>query len=280
MRPRKWPTSSPLPGVGEGRVAAILVDQIVCRYDAIPALDGVSLTVARGEMCGIIGPNGSGKTTLLRAIHGILSPERGTVLLEGRPVAEMSPRQVAALAGAVPQRAGRGFGFTVYEIVSMGRAPHLSPLAAETPADVETVHKSMAQTGVQHLARRPVDSLSGGEFQRVLIARALAQDPRVLLLDEPTAHLDLRYQMEIMDLLSALRRSGLALVAAVHDVNLASLFCDRLVLLSAGRVAALGTPEEVLQAPTLETVYGIPVTVTTDPATGRPHVIASGAGRH
>ncbi len=259
---------------------AIVVDQVVCRYDAIPALDGVSLTVPRGQMCGIIGPNGSGKTTLLRAIHGILSPERGTVFLEGRPVAEMSPRQVAALAGTVPQRAGKGFGFTVHEIVSMGRAPHVPPLAAETQADVETVWKAMAQTGIQHLARRSVDSLSGGEFQRVLIARALAQDPRVLLLDEPTAHLDLRYQMEIMDLLLALRRSGLALVAAVHDVNLASVFCDRLVLLRAGRVAALGTPGEVLQAPILETVYGIPVTVTADPATGRPHVIASAAGRH
>lgn len=290
MRPREGPTSSPLPGAGEGRVrgeaahsamaqAAIVVDQVVCRYGAIPALDGVSLTVSPGEMCGIIGPNGSGKTTLLRAMDAVVSPERGTVLLEGRPVAKMSRREVAALAGVVPQRTGSGFGFTAHEIVSMGRAPHLAPLAAETSKDLEIVRAAMAQTGILHLAHRPVDTLSGGEFQRVLIARALAQGPRVLLLDEPTAHLDLRYQIEIMELLSALRQGGIALVAAVHDVNLASAFCDPLVLLSGGRVAALGTPDQVLQAPILEAAYGIPVTVVPHPVSGRPHVLASGAAR-
>ena len=257
--------------------AVIVVDGVVCRYGAIPALDGVSLSVSAKEMCGVIGPNGSGKTTLLRAIDGLLTPERGTVFLEGRAVETMSPRKIAAVVGVVPQRAGTAFGFTAREMVSMGRSPHLTPLSTETERDHAVVHDAMAQTGMAHLADRPIDSLSGGEFQRVLIARALAQEPRVLLLDEPTAHLDLRYQREIMDLLSALSRSGLALVAALHDVNLAAEYCDRLVLLSEGRIAAMGTPVQVLEESTLERVFGIPMKVATQPVSGRPYVFTATA---
>lgn len=258
-----------------GKPAIIIVDRITCRYGAIPALDDVSLSVSAGEMCGVIGPNGSGKTSLLRAMDGLLSPERGRVLLEGRAIESMSSRQVAAMIGVVPQRAGAAFGFTTQELVSMGRSPHLAPLMSETERDDQVVRSALERTGIVHLAGRPVDSLSGGEFQRVLIARALAQEPRVLLLDEPTAHLDLRYQLEIMDLLAALCRSGLALVAALHDVNLAAEFCDRLVLLSAGRIEAMGTPREVLEASTLERVYGIPVRVANHPLSGRPFVFTA-----
>jgi iron complex transport system ATP-binding protein len=257
--------------------AVIVVDGLVCRYAAIPALDGVSLSVSAREMCGVIGPNGSGKTTLLRAIDGLISPERGVVLLEGRAVGMMSSRQIAALIGVVPQRAGTGFGFTVREMVAMGRSPHLAPLSMETGRDALIVGDAMGRTGMLHLADRPIDSLSGGEFQRVLIARALAQEPRVLLLDEPTAHLDLRYQREIMGLLSTLCRSGLALIAALHDVNLAAEYCDRLVLLSGGRIAAMGTPAEVLEELTLEQVFEIPVRVGTQPGSGRPYVFAAKA---
>ena len=159
----------------------------------------------------------------------------------------------------------------------MGRSPHLAPLSMETGRDSLIVGDAMARTGILHLADRPIDSLSGGEFQRVLIARALAQEPRVLLLDEPTAHLDLRYQREIMGLLFALCRSGLALVAALHDVNLAAEYCDRLVLLSGGRIAAMGTPAQVLEEPTLEKVFEIPVRVATQPGSGRPYVFAAKA---
>ena len=257
--------------------ALIVVDGLVCRYAAIPALDGVSLSVSAREMCGVIGPNGSGKTTLLRAIDGLISPERGVVLLEGRAVGMMSSRQIAALIGVVPQRAGTGFGFTAREMVVMGRAPHLAPLSMETGRDALIVDDAMARTGILHLADRPIDSLSGGEFQRVLIARALAQESRVLLLDEPTAHLDLRYQREIMGLLSTFCRSGLALIAALHDVNLAAEYCDRLVLLSGGRIAAMGTPAQVLEEPTLEQVFEIPVRVGTQPGSGRPYVFAAKA---
>jgi len=257
--------------------AVIIVDGAACRYGAIRALENVSLSVSTNEMCGVIGPNGSGKTTLLRAMDGLLSPERGSVVLAGRPVGAMSSRQVAAMVGVVPQRTGAGFGFTTQEMVMMGRSPHLAPLTSETARDHEIVHNAMERTGIALLAGRPIDSLSGGEFQRVLIARALAQEPRVLLLDEPTAHLDLRYQAEIMDLLSGLCRSGLAMVAVLHDVNLAAGYCDRLVLLSRGQIAALGTPAQVLEASTLERVYGIPVTVAKHPSSGRPYVFTAAA---
>lgn len=257
--------------------AVVVVDGLVCAYAAIPALDGISLSVSAREMCGIIGPNGSGKTTLLRAIDGLLAPERGAVLLEGRAVGTMSSRQIAAMIGVVPQRAGTGFGFNAREMVSMGRSPHLSPLSAETERDEVIIDDAMVRTGTVQLADRPIDSLSGGEFQRVLIARALAQEPRVLLLDEPTAHLDLRFQREVMDLLSALCGSGLTLVAALHDVNLAAEYCDRLVLLSEGRIAAMGTPVQVLEDRTLERVFGIPMKVATQPASGRPYVFTGKA---
>lgn len=257
--------------------AVIVVDGLVCRYGAIPALDGVSLSVSPQEMCGVIGPNGSGKTTLLRAIDGLLSPVRGTVLLEGRAVGKMSSRQVAAVIGVVPQRAGAGFGFTAREMVAMGRSPHLPALSTETDRDQTIIDDAMARTGVVQLADRPIDSLSGGEFQRVLIARALAQEPRVLLLDEPTAHLDLRYQREIMDLLSTLCGSGLTMVAALHDVNLAAEYCDRLVLLSGGQIAAMGAPVQVLEERTLERVFGIPLRVATQPVSGRPYIFSAKA---
>lgn len=253
----------------------IVVDGLSCRYGSIPALDDVSLQVSAHEMCGVIGPNGSGKTTLLRAMDGLLSPERGSVLLEGRAIGGMSSRQVAGVVGVVPQRARASFGFTTHEMVSMGRSPHLAPLTSETERDHEIVYKAMDRMGIAHLAGRSIDSLSGGEFQRVLIARALAQEPRVLLLDEPTAHLDLRYQLEIMNFLSELCRSGLALMAALHDVNLAAEYCDRLVLLSEGRIAAMGTPDEVLDESTLERVYGVPVKVAKHPSSHRPFVFTT-----
>lgn len=253
----------------------INVDGVDCSYGSVPALAEVSLTVSVHEMCGVIGPNGSGKTTLLRAMDGLLSPNRGSVTLEGREIGTIPSRSVAAMVGIVPQRSGSGFGFTTHEMVSMGRSPHLTPLASDTGRDQEIVSTAMERTGITHLAFRPVDSLSGGEFQRVLIARALAQEPRVLLLDEPTAHLDLRYQVEIMDLLLTLCRSGLALVAALHDVNLAAEYCDRLVLLSSGRIVAMGTPQEVLETSTIERVYGIPVRVAKRLSSGRPYVLTT-----
>lgn len=260
---------------------AVVVNGVVCRYDAVEALSGVVVDVLAGEFLGLVGPNGSGKTTLLRAMNGLLAPSSGTVLLEGRNLAALSPRQIAAAVGTVPQRAGPGFGFAVREIVMMGRFPHLPRLVNETPADLAAVHQAMEQTRIAYLADRSVDRLSGGEFQRVLLARALAQQPRVLLLDEPTAHLDVRFQLEMMDLLDGLRGDRLTIVAALHDLNLASLYCDRLVLLHQGKISAIGSPHQVLTPEHLSRVYGADVIVQPHPIRGRPHVITVGpAGRN
>lgn len=256
--------------------STVVVDSVVCRYDAVPALDGVTVDIAAGEFAGIVGPNGSGKTTLLRTMNALVAPARGTVLLEGRELSTMSPQQVASVVASVPQRAGSGFGFTVRDIVLMGRTPHLPPLAGETARDLAVARQAMERTGTWPLADRPVDTLSGGEFQRVLVARALAQEPRVLLLDEPTAHLDIRFQLEIMDLLSGLRGGEFTVVAALHDLNLAAAYCDRLVLLDRGRIAAMGTPGEVLTPSRLAQIYGAVVIVQQHPTTGRPHVIVTG----
>lgn len=256
--------------------AAVVVQGIACRYDSIPALDGVSLQIAKGEFAGVVGPNGSGKTTLLRVIHSLIAPERGMVWLRGTDVAGLTPRQVASVVATVPQQPQHGFGFSVQDIVMMGRFPHIPLFATESKADIEVVREAMERTRTWHLRARPVDELSGGERQRVLLARALAQAPEVLLLDEPTAHLDIRYQLEMMELIAGLNTEGLTVIAALHDLNLASMFCRLLVLLHEGGIAAVGTPGEVLTPERLRSVYGAEVEVRTHPVTGRPLVTVLG----
>lgn len=256
--------------------AAVVVQGIACRYDSIPALDGVSLQIPQGEFAGVVGPNGSGKTTLLRAIHALVSPERGTVLLRGADAAGLTARQVASMVAMVAQQPHHGFGFSVQDIVMMGRYPHLPLFAAESEADVAVVRDAMERTRTWHLRSRPVDGLSGGERQRVLLARALAQAPEVLLLDEPTAHLDIRYQLDMMELIAGLNARGLTVIAALHDLNLASMFCRVMVLLHEGHVAGMGAPAEVLTPARLRDVYGAEVEVRTHPVTGRPLVTVLG----
>lgn len=255
--------------------AGVILDvhDVTCAYDAIPALDGVTVDVHAGVMLGVVGPNGSGKTTLLRVLDGLLRPTHGAARLDGGDLLTVSRKAVAKTIGVVPQASSPAGGFTALEIVAMGRAPHMHPLAPESAGDEVAVRHAMERTDTWQLRHRPIDTLSGGERQRVLLARALAQTPRVLLLDEPTAHLDLRYQLEIMALVHALTREGLAVVAAIHDLNLAAQFCDHMVVLNRGRIAAVGTPAEVLTAATLLTVYGTEVIVEHHPATGRPHIV-------
>ena len=253
--------------------AVVRIAGITCRYDAIPALHDLTLAVAPGEIVGVVGPNGSGKTTLLRAIHGLLIPTQGSVLLDGRDVRTLSPREIAAGVASVPQHSRDGFGFSVEEIVMMGRYPHQRPLAADRPVDAAAVRSALERTRTWHLRHRALDALSGGERQRVLLARALAQEPRVLLLDEPTAHLDIAFQLEMMDVVASLREpGGLTVVAALHDLNLAAMYCGRLVLLVAGRIAAMGAPADVLEPERLRAVYGAEVAVHAHPLTGRPSV--------
>jgi len=257
---------------------AVIIEDLVCRYGVIPALGGVSLSVEEGEFLGIVGPNGSGKTTLLRAIIGLVTPERGGVALDGADVSHLGARAIAARVALVPQRPHHGFGFSVFDIVLMGRTPHLARLAREGEEDLAVARQAMERTRTWHLRHRPMDELSGGEQQRVLLARALAQTPQVLLLDEPTAHLDIRHQVEMMALVADLNAGGLTVVAALHDLNLASMFCGRLVLLHEGRLAGIGAAQEVLTAERLRAVYGAEVEVRPHPATGRPLVTILGQG--
>jgi iron complex transport system ATP-binding protein len=237
-------------------------EALVFAYDGRPVLDGVNLRVGAGELVGVIGPNGCGKTTLVRLLSGVLAPHRGVVRLTGRPLADHRRREIARRLAVLPQDAHVEGAFTALEVVLMGRAPHLPPLALPRAADVTRARAMLARLGVAALEGRPLERLSGGERQRVLLARALVQEPEVLLLDEPTTHLDLRHQAGIYDVVDAIRRErGTAVVSVLHDVNLAAACCERLVLLAGGRVVAEGTPAAVLTAEALSAAYGVPVTV-------------------
>lgn len=245
---------------------------IECSYEENQALRGVSLTVAAADFVGIIGPNGAGKSTLLRVMSGVLRPSRGDVRLQGRPLHDYSRREVARRLAVVPSPGTPLFSFTVEEYVLMGRTPYLGRLQADRPLDAEVVAAALAATDTSPLARRMITEISAGEWQRVNIARALAQEPHILLLDEPTAFLDLGHQREISELLVRLNREqGLTLVSVSHDLNLASEYCPRLVVLSRGKIWAEGPPEAVLTEALLAEVYQAPARVDRGPG-GRPRV--------
>ncbi len=237
----------------------------------------LDLAVPKGDMVAVLGPNGTGKTTLMRLASGAVRPSAGRVVLFDRDLAELAPRERARLVAVVPQESPLLYDFAVEEVVLMGRSPYTGILGLERARDREVARSAMARTGISHLAARSFRALSGGERQRVVIARALAQETRLLLLDEPTAFLDLRHQLAVYDLLRTLNHdSGLTLVLASHDVNLAARHCARLVLLRHGEVFADGTPEDVLRPEHLEAVYGVRADVRTDAATGRPFVVPIG----
>jgi len=237
---------------------------------AFPAL---RFSIEEGEIFGVIGPNSAGKTTLLRLLTRVLAPARGDILLDGRSVRSLTRWQLAREVAVVPQEAPRPFPFTVQELVLMGRYPHAPRRFFEDAADLAAAREAMSATGTLPLAPLPLDQLSGGERQRALLARALAQGPRLLVLDEPTAHLDLRYQADTVDLLRRLNRErGVGVLLVSHDLNLASELCDRVLLLREGAVVRVGTPEEVLEQSTLESVFGCRVSVDKNQTSGRPVV--------
>lgn len=238
-----------------------------------PALRSVSLDVAPGTLYAVLGPNGSGKSTLMRAVLGSVPAVSGTIRLSGRELGAWSRRELARSVGAVPQQEHVAFPLTVRELVAMGRYPHLGLLGPERAEDAAAVEESLERCDAVRLAHRDVGTLSGGEFQRVRVARALAQSPEALILDEPTASLDIRHEMEILRLLRRSADEGITVLLITHHLDLAARFADRLLLLACGEVAAEGTAEEVLDAQVLERVYGWPVDVRTDPATGTPRVV-------
>lgn len=246
--------------------------QVSGGYEERPVLRGVDLAVAAGDFLGIIGPNGAGKSTLLRVMAGVLAPTAGEMLLLGKPLGHYRRREVARILAVVPAPATPIFSFSVREFVTMGRTPYLGRLQSDSLEDRRLVDESLAAADATALAERPITELSGGEWQRVNIARALAQQPRVLLLDEPTAFLDLGHQREIFELLARLNRDqGLTVICVSHDLNLAAEYCPRLAVLAEGRIYADGPPETVVTVATISEVYHAPVTVDRGPA-GRPRV--------
>ena len=228
------------------------------RAGQVFALSGVSLSVARGSFTGLLGPNGCGKTTLLKLMAGVLRPTSGQVTLEGRAIATLSRREAARHVAVVPQDTHPAFDYTALEIVLMGRHPHLRRMQLEGPEDLAIAHEALEATGTDHLADRSFTSLSGGEKQRVVIAGALAQRPDVLLLDEPTASLDLGYQLEVASLLTRLSREhDVTMVMATHDLNLAASMCSALVVLRDGRLLAHGPTADVLTGAMVRQLYDV-----------------------
>ena len=256
---------------------------VTVAYDSggreIVALSAFDLALRPGELLGLVGPNGSGKTTLIRALTGVVRPSAGSVRLSGRDVAAIPQAEIARLAAVVPQDPVLPPAFNSLDCVLMGRTPHLRMLQQEGPHDLDVARRAMLATETWGFADRPVGELSGGERQRVIVARALAQETPVLLLDEPTAHLDIGHQGAVLDLVRGFaQRDGKAVIAVVHDLTLAAHYCNRLIVLKAGRLIAEGAPSDVLRPELLREVYGVPVTVLLHPETGRPVVAPSDGG--
>ncbi|HEY3297292.1 MAG TPA: heme ABC transporter ATP-binding protein [Armatimonadota bacterium] len=253
------------------------VENLNVSLSSTHVLKGISFDVHEGEFLGIIGPNGSGKSTLLRAMSGVV-PSTGSIMFCDKSISDYSGRDIACRLAVVPQESPVAFEYTVMEVVLMGRSPHLGRFQLESEADAEIAIEALDRTNLVSLADRKVSDLSGGERQRVMIARALAQDVPTIFLDEPTAHLDIKYQVEVLHL--ARRENverGKTIVVVLHDLNLAAEFCDRLVMLKDGQLFASGTPEDVITAANVKRVYGASVWVRKHPTSGRPYVLSMGS---
>jgi iron complex transport system ATP-binding protein len=247
------------------------LDNVSLGYDKQTVLRNVSFEAKPGEMLGIIGPNGSGKSTLIRGITKLIHPSHGKIFLDGSDISVINRQKLAQLVAVVPQNPTLPEPFTALEVVLMGRTPHLGLLRYEGKKDLDIVKSAMEATQTLAFAERRVGELSGGERQRLTIARALAQEPKIILMDEPTANLDINYQIETLDLARQLcRKQKLIVVVTLHDLNLASQYCDRLVVLSHGTVYCQGIPQTVINAQTIKDVYGAEVYVYPHPINKLP----------
>jgi iron complex transport system ATP-binding protein len=255
----------------------LVIDSLSAKYGPRTVLQDLSLSVQEGEVLAVLGPNGAGKSTLIRAISGVHPLASGRVLLDGNDLTRLSSMQRARYMAVVPQARELPGGYTVFQTVLMGRTPYLSWLGHHNQHDLERVNSALEKTHTMELAQRKVGELSGGEQQRVLLARALAQDAPILLLDEPTTHLDLQHQSTLLNLVRQLcLESRFSVLMVLHDLNLASLYADRVALVSEGSLAAVGTPAEVLVADILLQVFKVPVHIIPHPDYGSPLVLPDG----
>ncbi len=249
------------------------IKNIEFSYESTRILDDITFEVKSGEFLGIMGPNGSGKTTLLRCISNVLSPQVGTVLIDDESIQKFSKKEVAKKIGVVPQTSNVDFAFTVSELVLMGRTPHTERFKTETRKDFRIAEKAMKLTNTLHLADRTFDEVSGGEKQRIIIARALAQEPEILLLDEPTVYLDINSQIEILNLVRDLcEQKKIVVISVFHDLNLAAQYSDKLILLDKGLVTSKGSPTEVLTPENIKETYDLDVIIKRHPITNTPYV--------
>jgi iron complex transport system ATP-binding protein len=255
--------------------ALLTTENISFSYGSAPTLTDIDLTLERGALLALLGPNGSGKTTLLKLLTGILRPARGSVSYDGANLQSLARREIARRIALVPQELNLQFGFTVRQMVMLGRTPHIRALGGANPHDRRIVQEMMELTETDTLADRIITELSGGEQQRVVIAMALAQEPQVLLLDEPTVHLDINHQLELLELVRKLNRTrGLTVLATMHDLNLAALYFDGLVLMEGGRIIAQGAPQSVLSVEQIRAVFNTDVLIQPHPTRAdSPHVI-------
>ncbi|QLG47720.1 ATP-binding cassette domain-containing protein [Natrinema halophilum] len=269
---RKDPDSDAGRGVPDP--ATIAIERCSLSFGDLPVLEDVSLSIEPGEFVGLVGPNGAGKTTLLRTISGVLEPASGTVMVDGVDVHDVSSRRSSQLVSVVPQDTALSFSFPVRDVVEMGRHPHRSRFSPPTVDDRKAVEHALERTRTAKFANRPIDEVSGGQRQRVIIARAIAQETPALLLDEPTASLDIAHQVETLELVRELVDDGRTVVAAIHDLDLAARYCDRLVLLADGEIRRDGVPSTVLTSETLADSFDANAVVAPNPVTGSETVTA------
>lgn len=240
--------------------AKLKVQNVEFSYESVSVLQDVSLELAPAEIMGVIGPNGAGKSTLLRCMDKILMPQKGSILLDRQSIKKMGRMEMARKMGYVPQRASQIFPAKVFDVVLMGRRPHLSWRSSEE--DMDIVLEVLQLLQIEDLAMRDINGLSGGQQQNVFFAKALAQEPDVLLLDEPTSNLDIRHQLEVMEIVkSVVKEKGISSVISIHDLNLAARYADKVVMMHEGKIFAVGTPAEVLTAEKIKHVYGVEVLV-------------------
>jgi len=254
-------------------VDILSIENVTAGYDKEPVVRDVTFTVPEGSLTGVVGPNGAGKTTLFRAVSRVLNPWKGVIRFRGENIAGMPRRKFARKAAVIPQFRSVPPPFTVQEFVSLGRYPHGGRLSFFRQEDRLIIEESLDLLGLTHFRNRKVNSLSGGEMQLAFLAQGLAQKPELLLMDEPTAHLDIAHTIRVLDLMGSLsEKTGLAVLIILHDLNLACAYCRRVVVMKEGMVHAAGAPEETLTRRTIEEVYRTPAWVGKDPVTARPHI--------